>query len=81
MNIARTVKLSSKGQIVIPQEIREALQAAPGDRLVLLLQDHGVLLLSPSEYARRTRGLLKGTWGGTKETVDAYLQGERDAWR
>lgn len=78
--LAKTVKLSSKGQIVIPQEMREALAVAPGDRLVLLLREGDVLLLSPAEYARRTRGMLRGTWGGTREAVDEYLQAERDSW-
>lgn len=81
MVLARTVKLSAKGQIVIPQEMRDALAVAPGDRLVLLLQEGEVLLLSPAEYARRTRGLLRGTWGAGKEEVDGYLQRERDGWQ
>lgn len=80
MAIIKTVKLSSKSQIVIPREIRERLGAQPGDKLVLLLRNHEAVLLTPAEYARQTRGLLKGTWGDTKEKVDAYLQGERDAW-
>lgn len=80
MPIAKTVKLSTKGQIVIPQEIREKLQVRPGDRLVLLFRDGETVLLTPAEYARHTRGLLRGLWGHEKEAIDAFLQKEREAW-
>ncbi len=80
MAIAKTVKLSAKGQIVVPQEIREEIGVQPGGKLVVLLRGKEVVLLSPDEYARQTCGMLKGAWGGTQEAVDAYLERERNSW-
>ena len=38
-----TVKLSSKHQIVVPREAREALGLRPGDRLLVSVRDDGVV--------------------------------------
>ena len=38
-----TVKLSSKHQIVVPREAREALGLRPGDRLLVNVRDDGVV--------------------------------------
>ncbi len=79
--MVRMVKLSRKGQIVVPADVRRELDVGPGDRLVIMLRAGEAVLVTPAEYARRTRGLLEGTWGRTEEEVDAYLQGERSSWR
>ncbi|MHB8248698.1 MAG: AbrB/MazE/SpoVT family DNA-binding domain-containing protein [Acidithiobacillus sp.] len=42
MNIAR---LSSKGQLVLPQGIRKSLDLRTGDELAIILEDGGVRLL------------------------------------
>ncbi len=36
--MATTVKLSSKQQIVVPKEARDALSVGPGDRLVVVVE-------------------------------------------
>jgi len=43
---AATTRLSSKGQIVIPKEIRDALHWQPGHELTLVATEAGVLLKS-----------------------------------
>lgn len=40
------VKLTSKGQLVIPQEIREELKLHEGDR-ILLFRENGTMVLRP----------------------------------
>ena len=37
-------------------------------------------IFCPAEFAAGTRGILKGTYGQTKEEIDAYLKSERDYW-
>jgi len=49
--IVDVVKVSSKGQIVIPKEIREVLGIVPGSRLVVMLTDDGILLKKLEELS------------------------------
>jgi hypothetical protein len=37
-------------------------------------------LTTPERYAKLTRGMLKGTWGRTREEIEQYLKGERETW-
>ena len=54
-------KVSSKGQLVIPKHIREALNInEEGDELLLIPTKDGIFMKHPSNEARRLRGLLKG---------------------
>ena len=47
-----TVKLGPKSQIVIPQEVREIFNLAPGDNLLLLAdRTQGITLVNPADYA------------------------------
>lgn len=39
-----TAKLSSKGQLVVPSEIRKILNAEEGDRVIFKTTDYGILL-------------------------------------
>lgn len=80
MITARSVRLGRKGQFVIPKEMREALGIREGDELLVTLEGGRVMLTAPQEYARATRGLLKGTWGKGRRAVERYVEGERRAW-
>jgi AbrB family looped-hinge helix DNA binding protein len=80
MIIHRSVRLSKKGQFVIPKEMREALGVKEGDELLVTFDAGRVVLTRPQEYARATRGLLKGTWGRNKRAVDRYIARERRSW-
>jgi len=80
MTLTTSVKLSKKGQFVIPKEMREALGVEEGKELLVTLEGTRVVLTRPGEYARRTRGLLKGTWGRSKRAIGSYLEKERRSW-
>lgn len=58
-----TVKLSSKHQIVVPKQAREALGLKPGDRLLVNVRDDGVVEMrrSPDDPARELEGLILDT--------------------
>jgi AbrB family looped-hinge helix DNA binding protein len=45
-----TVTLTSKGQLTIPRQLRDALGLAPGARLQASIDRHGRLVLMPSKY-------------------------------
>ena len=70
------VKLSSKNQIVVPREAREALGAKPGSRLLLVVRNGTVTLIAkPKNYAKSIRGLSK------KQYPKNYLDTERGSWK
>lgn len=80
MTGARSVRLSQKGQFVIPKEMRDALGVKEGDELLVILEKGRMILTRPREYAKRTRGALKGTWG-TARSISRHLTRERRTWR
>lgn len=63
--MATSVKMSSKHQIVVPKEAREALGLEPGDRLLVSVRKDGVLEMErePRDLAGRLEGALEGTGG------------------
>ncbi len=73
MNMVKSVRLSKKGQFVIPKKMREALGVKEGEELLVTLESGKLVLSRPGEYAKKTRGLLKGTWGKDKRAVERYI--------
>jgi AbrB family looped-hinge helix DNA binding protein len=53
------VKVSPKFQVVIPKAIREELQIAPGQQLLMYALD-GSLRLVPHRPVKELRGMAKG---------------------
>jgi bifunctional DNA-binding transcriptional regulator/antitoxin component of YhaV-PrlF toxin-antitoxin module len=45
-----TVTLTSKGQLTIPRQLRDALALVPGAKLQASIDWHGRLVLVPSKY-------------------------------
>ncbi len=80
MTTSKAVRLSKKGQFVIPKEMRDALGVKEGEEILVSFEEGRVILTRPREYARKTRGLLKGTWGKSAREVARYLEKERGAW-
>jgi AbrB family looped-hinge helix DNA binding protein len=54
-----TVTVSPKFQVVIPQEVREALDLRPGEKLQVFQYDHRIELV-PVRPLREMRGFLRG---------------------
>ena len=81
MTITKLVKLNKKGQLVIPMEIRKKMGFYPDKNLMIFTRGEETILLSPEKYAEITSGLLKGTWGSTKEEVGQYINEERGSWK
>ncbi len=55
-----SVKLSSKHQIVVPREARDALGLKPGDRLLVTVRDRSVIELErePADLVAELDGLF-----------------------
>ena len=70
-----TATLSSKNQIVIPREAREALGLKAGDQLLVVVQgDEVIVLQKPKSHHDAIRGLGKGVYPRD------YLKKERRSW-
>ena len=76
----RPVRVSTKGQVVIPLAIRRRLGIKPGDQLVIVGGEHEAVLMKAKRYAESLRGIARGVFGRTREEVDAYVRGERRTW-
>jgi len=67
--------LSTKNQIVIPREAREALGVKPGDKLMVVVQgDRAIVLRKPKSHRTAIRGLGRGVY------PNGYLRKERKSW-
>lgn len=68
--------LSSKNQIVIPREAREALDLKPGDKLVVsAIGDKIIIMERPKSYRAALAGIARGLY------PKDYLKKERHSWR
>jgi len=53
-------KLSTRGQVVIPKEVRDFLDLRTGDRVDFVLRDDGQVVLRPAVVdVRELKGLLR----------------------
>jgi antitoxin PrlF len=74
----RITTVSSKGQLVIPSEIRAALHILPGTRISVRQEDSRIVLEPVSEeLVDKTRGLFKG---GPSLSAALKKQRDRDKW-
>ena len=53
------VTVSSKYQVVIPQEVRERMNLKPGQKVIVVEKD-GVVHLIPEKPMKELRGFVKG---------------------
>lgn len=67
--------LSTKNQIVIPREAREALQVKPGDKLLVVVRGERVIVLEkPKSHHAAIRGIGRDVYSR------AHLKKERQSW-
>ena len=69
------VTMSSKNQIVVPREAREALGLKPGAKLQVVVRGNTVILYrKPRSAARALTGIGRGLY------PPDYLDDERESW-
>jgi AbrB family looped-hinge helix DNA binding protein len=69
------VTLSTRNQIVIPRQTREALRLKTGDKLLMVVRgDRVIVLQKPKAHHKAIRGL------GAVLYPRGYLQIERKSW-
>ena len=68
--------MSSKNQIVIPREAREALDLKPGDKLLISTVGGRIIVMErPKSYRSALAGIARGLY------PKDYLRKERSSWR
>ncbi len=71
----QTVKMSSKNQIVLPKEAREAMQLKGQDELLVVVKGNiTVIMPKPGSYRNDLAGAGKGIY------KKSYLRKERKSW-
>jgi AbrB family looped-hinge helix DNA binding protein len=69
-----TVRVSSKGQIVIPTDLREKLNIDKGRKMILVEKD-GVIIMKPIRKLSELKGILR-----TRESVKEIIKELRAEW-
>jgi AbrB family looped-hinge helix DNA binding protein len=71
----QTVRLSSKNQIVLPKEARQAMRLKGRDELLVVVKGNiTVIMPKPKNYRNELSG------AGQKTYPKTYLQKERKSW-
>ena len=80
--MAELATVSTKGQFVIPAEIRAALGIRPGTRIAVLREGNRIILEPVNkEYVRALRGSLAGGPSMTDELLkDRREEDRRSKW-
>lgn len=70
-----TIRLSSKNQIVLPREAREAMHLKGRDELLVVVKDDVTIIMpKPENYRSALSGMGKGLYPKT------HLKKERESW-
>lgn len=72
-------KLGGRYQIVVPKDIREALQLKPGDRLEVKVENGKVVMIPQVSHTSRLFGKHQQLWQNTDAVK--YIRNERESWR
>ena len=75
-----TAKVTSKGQITIPAEVRERLGVRVGDRVSFEVEDSGIRVERARSVVDETAGAFKKYFSGPPRTVKQIKKAAEDAW-
>lgn len=75
-------KISTKGQVVIPKEFREAFKMKPGTNVMIEMVEEGVLLMpSTKNPVEQMTGMFKGRFKKSSVELVKELRHEWDKKR
>ena len=72
-------QLGEEYQVIIPHDVREALQLKPGDCLELKVENGRVTMIPQASHTSRLFGKHRQLWQNT-DAVE-YIRSERESWR
>jgi AbrB family looped-hinge helix DNA binding protein len=72
-----SARLSTKYQLVLPKEVREALDLQPNDSVLFLIEGNSVYMRPrPQSFTHKLTGLHSHVWNNS----DDWLEKERSTW-
>lgn len=72
-----SARLSTKYQLVVPKEVREALNLQPNDSIIFLIEGNSVYMRPrPKSFTATLSGLHAHVWSNS----DEWLERERSTW-
>jgi len=80
MNVLETVKVSSRGQIVIPESIRKDLQIHEGSKLILIEENGQIVIEKEPEFLKKLMARReKSGWKSLSEkTLEKTWKNKKD---
>lgn len=78
--LSTKVRVGPAGRVVIPAEIRSALNIKEGDVLLAQLVDSELRLVTLDTAIRRTQELVRQAIPQGTKLVDAFLRERRSSW-
>ncbi len=80
-SIMKTVTVSGKGQISIPQEIRKQLAVEKGSKLVIILKDKKLLICKASDISQSIEDSFEDVVRYSERSLEEiWDNGEDDVW-
>ena len=73
------VRITSKGQITIPKELRDQFHMVEGETAVMIPVSEGIMLKHELNSMRRLRGIMRREID--LERASQFIQGVRREWR
>ena len=75
-------RMGAAGRVVIPADVRRAMQVSEGDPLIVVPSDEGLLLMTPAQAARRAQRLVRehigrDAEGGCRPLSEELIQERR----
>ncbi len=69
--------MGAQGRIVLPAGVREAAHLRPGDRLIVVADEDGILLLTPVQAVRRAQAIARRCIPAGRDLVRELLEERR----
>jgi AbrB family looped-hinge helix DNA binding protein len=56
---SKSTRIGAQGRVVLPSEVREAANLKQGDRLLVIVDENGIHLLTPLQGIRMAQALMR----------------------
>ena len=75
-----TVKVSEKGQVVIPKDVREKLKLHKGDKLVILIEGEKMLIEKSKKTEKKIKDDFSDLLKASESSLDFWFNEKDKVW-